>query len=320
MSDSLVDPIPIGRPTFLDAPRCDDLDELEADVAILGVAGGEPYDMAGSTFPASGALQTIREQSMRFAPYLSHYDQDFGSDIFAGRDVKIVDCGDVAMTPGAWQENVERTTEVVRRILDRGAVPIVFGGSHEISIPVFRAYQDQEPMYIAQFDAHYDWRDEVNGVRDGLSSVMRRASEMEWVSGMAQIGLRGVGSARQQEVDDAEAYGSLVIGAQEVHAEGVESVLDRIPDSDRYYITLDADGLDPTIAPAVGSPAFGGLDYYEATNLLRGIAAKGRIVGFDFPVVRPQLDVQHITSHVAARLTLNMIGAMAHEGQIGDRG
>lgn len=316
MSD-LLNPIPIGQPTFIGSPRCDDLNSLDADIAVIGVAGGEPYDMEGSKFPTAEALRTIREQSMRFSWSLTHYDYDFGGEIFAGREVNIVDCGEVAMEPGKYQENIRRTTEVTRRILEQGAVPIVFGGSHEISIPVFRAYEGQEPMYIVQLDAHFDWRDEINGVYDGLSSVMRRASEMDWVSGMAQIGLRGVGSARQQEADAAKAYGSLLIGAQEIHQIGVDEVLSRIPPADRYYITLDMDGLDPTIAPAVGSPAFGGLTYYEATNLLRGVAAKGAVVGFDLPVVRPHLDVQELTSHLAARLTLNMIGALAHEGQIG---
>ena len=313
----LLDPIPISLPTFIDAPRCDDLDTLDADVAVVGVEGGVPYDMEGAKFPAGGALQTIREQSMRFGRFISHYDYDLGGAAFAGRDVTVVDCGNVAMVPGAFAENVERTTEVVRQILERGALPVVLGGSHEISIPVFRAYEGLDPMYLVQLDAHLDWRDEINGVRDGLSSVMRRASEMSWVSGMAQIGLRGVGSARQQEVDDARAYGALLIGAQEVHQDGVDAVLGRIPDADRYYITLDADGLDPTIAPAVGAPAFGGLTYSEAIGLLRGVARRGKVVGFDLPVVRPHLDVQNRTSLLAARLVLFMIGVLAHEGQIG---
>lgn len=254
---------------------------------------------------------------MRYDWLLSHYDYDFGGDIFAGRSIRVVDCGDVVMSPGQYAENNQRATEAIRTILDRGAVPFVLGGSHEVTIPTLYAYDGQEPMYLVQLDAHLDWRDEVNGVRDGLSSPMRRASEMSWISGMAQIGMRGVGSARQQEVDDARAYGSLLVGAQQLHISGVDAVLDRIPDADRYYITFDADGLDPTIAPAVGAPAFGGLTYFEALNILKGVARKGRVVGFDFVVVRPVLDIGNMTSNLAARMTLNMIGAMAHTGQVG---
>ena len=311
-------PVPSGKPTFLDVPRCDDLGSLDADIAVFGVVGGPPYDMEGSKYPAGGATQSIREQSMLYASLITHYDFDFGGPIFANRDVSIVDCGDVAMTPGAFEENAAATEAVAPAILDRGAVPFAIGGSHEISIPIFHAFADREPYYLVQIDAHYDWRDEVNGVREGLSSVMRRASELPNVLGMAQIGLRGVGSARQEEADAARAYGkSLIIGAEEVHRVGIDNVLDRLPDHGRYYVTFDIDGMDPVIAPADGTAAFGGLGYYEAVHILRGVPQKGQIIGFDLPVVRPHLDVGNRTSLLAARMMLSMIGWMAHTEQIG---
>jgi agmatinase len=102
-----------------------------------------------------------------------------------------------------------------------------------------------------------------------------------------------------------------------LHEVGVAAVLDRIPPSDRYYITFDADALDVPIAPGVNTPGFGGITYYEASNLLRGVAHKGKIVGYDVVEIVPSLDVAGITSHVCARLTLNLIGEMAHTGQIG---
>jgi agmatinase len=94
-------------------------------------------------------------------------------------------------------------------------------------------------------------------------------------------------------------------------------VLDRIPEGAHYYITFDADALDVPIAPGVITPGFGGVTYYEASNLIRGLARKGRIAGFDMVEVVPSLDVANITSHVAARLMVNLIGEMAHSGQIG---
>lgn len=315
--DGEIIPIPVGEPSFIDAPRLASLDKLDADIAVIGVPYGVPYGAEGAKQRSSDATRTVREQSVRFARYLTHFDVDFGGEIFAGRDVRIVDCGDVSMEPGAYDVNFEATTDVIRKILERGAVPIVLGGDHSIPIPVMRAYEDHGPIYVVQIDEHFDWRDEIGGVRQGLSSTMRRASEMTWVSGMAQIGLRAVGSARQQEVDDASAYGSLLVTARDLHQHGVDAVLSRIPEGQRYYITFDADGLDPTIAPGVGTPGFGGVTYYEATDLLRGIAAKGEVAGFDFVEVVPSLDVNDMTSHIAARLTLNMIGAMAHAGQIG---
>ena len=310
-------PVPAGSPTFLDAPRCEDVRALDADVAVIGVPFGTPYELEYST-AASAAPRAIREQSMKYVPwYVTHYDFDFGGDLFGGRPLRIVDCGDVAMVPGAWAENGAATTATIREILRRGALPVVLGGEHSIPVPVMRAFDACGSMCVVQLDAHIDWRDDRDGIRDGLSSIMRRASELPWVKGMAQIGIRGFGSARETEFKDARAYGSVIVGAEELHRAGVEAVLGRVPDAPAYYITLDADGLDPSIAPGIWSPAFGGLTYYEATNLLRGIAAKGRVLGFDLVEVIPSLDVQHMTSRLAARLIMNLLGALVRSGQLG---
>jgi len=310
-------PVPVGRPTFLDVPRCTDLSTLDAHIAIIGVPFGVPYALDYST-GASAAPRAIREQSVRYSPwYLTHYDYDFGGDLFAGRAVRIVDCGDVAMVPGRWEENSRVTTDTIKAILDCGAVPIALGGEHSTPIPVMRGYEGRGPMCVVQIDAHIDWRDEREGIREGLSSTMRRASEMPWVKGMVQIGIRGFGSARKLEFDAARKYGSVLVGAQELHRLGVEEILRRVPGSERYYITMDMDALDPAIAPGVWGPAFGGVTYYEATDLLKGIAAKGRVVGFDLVEVVPSADVQNITSRLAARLILNLVGAIAYTGQIG---
>ena len=134
---------------------------------------------------------------------------------------------------------------------------------------------------------------------------------------MIQIGLRGLGSARQREIDDAEAFGSIRVRAEELHQVGAEAVLRRVPAAESYYISMDSDCLDPAIAPGVNSLAFGGITYFEAMNLLRGIAAKGELVGFDLVEVAPARDVIDMTSLLGVRLILNLLGALAHEGQLG---
>jgi agmatinase len=166
---AMIVPVPVGQASFLDAPRCTDLQSLDADFAIIGVPNGWPYTMDAVTSPSSTAPRAIREQSCRLAPFIGHYDWDSGGPLFGGRDVRIVDCGDVAMSPGAFADNSARTTAAIAAILDRGAVPIVLGGDHAISIPAFRAYAHRESMVIVQIDAHMDWRDERYGVREGLS-------------------------------------------------------------------------------------------------------------------------------------------------------
>jgi agmatinase len=310
-------PVPLGRPSFLDAPRCESLDTLDADVAIIAFPYTVPYTIEWSRQPSSWAPGSIREASMRYPNFLRHYDWDFGGEIFAGRRIRIVDCGDVREVAGEYEDNGRTATAVIKAILARGAVPIVLGGDHATTIPMMRAYDGRGPICVVHIDAHLDWRDEVNGIHDGLSSPMRRASELPWVTSMFQVGLRAVGSARQREVDDSAAFGSIRVRAEEVHEVGVPAVLRQVPDASAYYVSLDTDAIDPSIAPGINAMEFGGLTYFEVSNLLRGIAAKGRIVGFDVVEIAPGRDHQNMTSLLATRLVLNLLGAMAHGGQIG---
>ena len=313
--------------SFAGAPRCENLKSLDADIAIIGIPYRTPDEAISSHMQmlrrtcqadSTASPGTIRQESQRYAGRLHHYDFDFGGDLLAGRTVKIVDCGDVPMRPDRDDENRQASAATVKAILDRGAVPIILGGDHATTIFGLRAYENHGPVCVVHIDAHIDFRDDVNGFREAFSTPLRRASEMPWVRSMAQIGLRGMGSARQTEVDAARAYGSVMICAEEVHQAGVDAILARIPQAERYYITLDADGLDPSISPGVlGPPAPGGLTYYETFNLMRGIARKKKIVGFDYVEVVPPLDIANMTSITAARLILNFIGVLAHQEQIG---
>ena len=132
-------------------------------------------------------------------------------------------------TLGDGPGNGSRITEAVRRILERGAIPICLGGDDSVPIPIVRAFEDRGPLTILQVDAHLDFRDEVDGVREGYSSPMRRASEMDHVARMIQVGLRGVGSARASDVEDARAAGNLLVTARELRERGVAWLLEQLP-------------------------------------------------------------------------------------------
>ena len=125
-----------------------------------------------------------------------------------------------------------------------------------------------------QVDAHIDWRDTFHGVKFGLSSVIRRASEMDHINEIFQIGLRSAGSARPEEAQAALDYGANLISDIELQEVGMKAILDRIPDGHNYYLTIDADGVDPTIMPAVAGPAPGGVNYGQMRTLIQGLLIK----------------------------------------------
>jgi agmatinase len=294
------------------------VDLLDADVAVIGVPHTTPCDLATSRGPSSEAPGTVRAQSEGLAGRLTHYDFDFGGDLFAGRRVRIVDCGDAHAVAGQYEENARNATAVLRAAFERSRVVIVLGGDHGATIPAVRACTGEAPVCVVHLGADLDWRDEVGGVRDGAPSAMRRVAELPAVTAMMQVGLRGSGMARRGDVEDAGASGSVLVRAEDVHDLGVPAVLSRVPAAPRYYVSLDAAALDPAIAPGVETPAFGGLTYFEASNLLKGIAALGPVGGVALVGLVPAKDHHDRTSLLGTRLLLNLVGALAHAGRIGE--
>ncbi|HUK07037.1 MAG TPA: agmatinase [Stellaceae bacterium] len=303
-----------GPGSFLRAPVITDLDALQADVAILGIPYGDPYSIDEVTNDQTRAPDAIRALSDRFCRGRERWDFDLGGPILAGRDVRIVDCGNVIADPRALTGHYARAEQAARKIFASGALLITLGGDHGVPIPVFRALDGKGPITLVHIDAHLDWRDEVNGVREGYSSPIRRASEMPHFNAIFQIGLRGQGSARAEEVGAARAYGAHLIPAHELHEIGMRAVLDRIPDGGRYYLTIDADGVDPAVMPAVMAPAPGGVTYDQMLTLIHGLVRKGRVVGMDIVEIAPSLDVNRITCLTAGRLIVNFIGSAARAG------
>jgi agmatinase len=89
-------------------------------------------------------------------------------------------------------------------------------------------------------------------------------------------------------------------------------VLARIPAGKRYYLTIDIDGFDPSIAAGTGTPSHGGFLYYEGLEFIAGLARRGTIVGVDLVEVAPDYDHTGSTAILAAQLLLNTIGRIFH--------
>lgn len=301
--------------TFLNFPFADNLDELNADIAILGIPFGMPYHPGAMANDQSRAPDAIRQASFDVDYTLSHFDWDLGGPLLDGKDIRIVDCGNVTADRSDHREHYRRAEQAARKIFTAGTVIIALGGDHGVPIPVLRALQVHDaPVTLVHVDAHLDWRHEINGETEGYSSPIRRASEMPWIDRIVQIGLRGIGSARTEEVEDAVAYGADIITAYELHDSSIEAVLDRIPDGGPYYLTIDADGLDPTIMPAVMAQTPGGLNWMQIRKLIHGLVRKGRVLGMDIVEIAPRYDVGNTTMIHAERLICNFIGASVRAG------
>ena len=288
--------------SFLGVSVETDLTRLDANVAILGVPHGWPYPRPGATAGCADAPAAVRRRSQRLARFIDHWDFDIDGPM---RLPRLVDAGDVPGDPADGPGNSQRTTGAVAAILGRGAIPICIGGDDSIPIPILRAFEGRGPITVLQVDAHLDFRDEVDGVREGYSSPMRRASEMAHVERIIQVGLRGVGSARASDVDDARAAGNLFVTARELRERGVQWLADQLPVDASVFVSFDCDGLDPSVFPAVSAQAPGGLSYVEASDLLAGIGP--RLAGAVFTELVPVLDVNDFSALVLSRLMARTI-------------
>src|SRR5919205_4114738 len=102
---------------------------------------------------------------------------------------------------------------------------------------------------------------------------------MAWVGGMVQIGMRGLGSGSSDQIEEARARGSHLITARAFRRRRIEQVLEHIPAGSDCVVTIDCNGLDPSIMPALGMPTPGGLGYRDILDL-HGISASARILVF----------------------------------------
>ena len=296
--------------TFLGLPAAtiDDLDG--ADIVVIGAPCATPYSSVGPY--CKDAPAAIRVASATYSGILHHHNFDLGGPTLID-GTHAVDIGDLPWDDTAHEANRAAIRHGCETVLASGAVPVVLGGDDSIPIPVLQAYAAHGPITVVQIDAHIDWRDEVQGERWGLSSTMRRTSEMTHIGEMIQVGRRGVGSARPADLAAAEARGVHFYGAHDVHRNGVQQVLDRVPVGGNVFITVDVDGLDPSLVPGVIGPEPGGLTYYQSIDIIDGIAERARIVGFDVVEFVPERDVRGIGALTTFRLAAHAIGRISRQ-------
>ncbi len=298
----------VGISTFGKSPYQPDWGRIDADVAVLGA----PFDF-GTQWRAGARFgpRAIREASTLFSfGHAGAYDHEDDATYLEG--VRIADIGDADIVHTDTQTSHANIEAAVRAILKAGALPVVLGGDHSVNIPCINAFSERGPIHIVQIDAHLDFVDERHGVRYGHGNPMRRAAEKSYVTGLSQFGIRNVSSTAREGYTAAREMGSDILSVRQIRKLGLEAVLERIPEGADYYVTIDIDGFDPSIAPGTGTPSHGGFLYYEVLELLDGLSKRGRVVGVDLVEVAPDYDHTGTTAILAAQVLLNFIGRIFH--------
>ena len=300
----------VGICTFGKYPYVSDWDSINADVAVMGA----PFDF-GSQFRTGSRMgpRGIREASTLFSfGHAGAYDFEDDITYLPSDSTKIVDIGDADIIHTDTIKSHANIKFGVQKILSAKAIPVVMGGDHSINITCIDAFENEDPIHVIQIDAHLDFVDERHGVRYGHGNPMRRASEKKYVSGLTQIGIRNVSSTAKDGYIDAREKGSKIFSVRHLRQMGINKILNEIPKNKRYYLTIDIDAFDPSIASGTGTPSHGGFYYYEVLELIDGIIKQGSVVGLDLVEVAPDYDLTNSTSTLAAQLLMNTIGRILH--------
>jgi agmatinase len=300
----------VGICTFGKYPYIEDWDKIEADIAVLGA----PFD-AGSQFRSGARMgpRGIREASTLFSfGHGGAYDHEDDITYLPAETTKIVDIGDADIIHTDTMQSHANIEFGVKKILEAKAIPVVLGGDHSVNIPCINAFKNEDPIHIIQIDAHLDFVNERHGVRFGHGNPMYRASEKEYVSGMTQIGIRNVSSTAREGYIEAKERGSEIFSVRQFRKIGIEQILNTIPKNIRYYLTIDIDAFDPSIASGTGTPSHGGFYYYEILELINGLTKQGKIAGLDLVEVAPDYDITNSTSTLAAQLLMNIMGRLLY--------
>jgi len=255
----------------------------------------------------------IREASTLFSfGHAGAYDHEDDITYLPADKTNIVDLGDADIIHTDTIKSHQNIKFGVKKILHSNAIPIVLGGDHSVNIPCIDAFEDVSEFHLIQIDAHLDFVDERHGVRFGHGNPMRRASEKSYVTGMTQIGIRNVSSTAKDGYVDARSKGSSIFSVRQYRKMGINKIIDTIPKNKNYYITIDIDAFDPSIAPGTGTPSHGGFYYYEVLELLDMIIKRGDVIGMDLVEVAPDYDLTFSTSTLAAQLLMNAIGRILY--------
>jgi agmatinase len=235
---------------------------------------------------------------LRASEQIELYDEELGAEF---HDAGIATLPEVEPAPDP-AEMMRRVRETAAGPMWAGKFVLALGGEHSITVPLVEAAIDAfGPLSVLQIDAHADLRDTYDGTPHSHACVMRRV--LERTDRVCQVGVRSY--SREEAEGCPEEIGRLITPALiRSDPEWIDRALDLL--GERVYVTVDMDGLDPSLAPGVGTPEPGGLSWEEVTGLLRRVCAEREIVAADVVEVRP-IPPHHVTEFVAARLATKII-------------
>ncbi|GAA4161040.1 agmatinase [Phytohabitans flavus] len=307
--------------TFLGVERCDIGEPgtyADADVVIVGA----PFDGGTTNRPGT----RFGPSAIRQACYLEHDGSRPSLALRTDglRDLKVYDAGDVEMFSGDVERALGALEEAVAAVAAAGAIPVVLGGDHSITLPDAKGvarHHGYGRVSMVHFDAHADTGEIEFGSLYGHGLPMRRLIESGAIRGdrFLQIGLRGYwpGPAvldwmAEQRMRSYEMSEIVARGVDECLTEAFGIAVD---ECEGVFLSVDIDVVDPGMAPGTGTPEPGGLTARQLLDAVRRCCLELPIVGVDVVEVSPPYDHADITAYLGNRVVLEALSAIARRRQ-----
>ncbi|MFX1569897.1 MAG: agmatinase [Promethearchaeota archaeon] len=231
---------------------------------------------------------------------------------------KIADVGDVAIEKQNVEKNLNSIKNFIKNLYNKNEklIPIMIGGDHFCSFPVIKAvgdhFREKNEFGVLIFDAHLDFYQEWDKGVYSHATVTHRLYDLDYINnknlfiaGVRDIDIPELELVKQEKLEYLKAYQL---------SEGLNKYIEKIINfynrsGIKYlYVSIDIDALDPSIAPGTGFAMPGGFSYRELWMILKILAEKFKIIGFDLVEVAPNLDLENkITCNLAAKLIIEFI-------------
>ncbi len=304
-ADSLASPRFTGPRTFARLPQVHDLEGV--DVALFGM----PWDGATTYRPgARFGPEGVRSASAMLRPY------NPVQDVMVFGNLSCIDYGDASTVPGYVTDTLDRIEEFVRPVAEAGVIPVGIGGDHSVTLAELRAVAKVHgPLGLVHLDSHGDIWESYFGRPYNHGTLFRRALEEGLIdpARSLQAGMRG----SLYGPDDLAMHAKLGIEmltwgelARLEPAQYADRVRARVGAGPAFF-TFDIDFVDPSYAPATGTPEVGGPTSYQAIELVRALTGID-FRGFDVVEVAPTYDGPgQATSLIAANVIFEMLSLIA---------
>ena len=284
-------------------------DAPTADVGIVGI----PFDTAvmgrrGCRFGPEGVRNAL--------VFSNVYEPGLDMDLSKG--FVLTDFGNIDVMHTDVLKTHARAEQVLTEIFKTGVTPVIIGGDHSLAYPDIRSLMNvvDGNIGVINIDGHMDVRISHHGEVSSGTPFRRllEAPEKPLLGkNFVEIGINGwLNSGFYREY--CRKQGIRIIPAREVHQRGIEEVVKEAltiasNGTKAFFLTVDIDGLDISVAPGTNAPNAGGLTAYQALEAVWRIGQHPLCRGMDLMEVAPPLDVGNLTSLMGASLILHFLGA-----------